>query len=105
MKATMLSKKELDYLDHHLHNGLECTMNGLNNLLKEHRITLRQHDILMQQVIKRHLVLWRSFTNHLVQKTLCLLFAAIFGIMQIMGDNLDMRKPGRRRNETTEIDG
>lgn len=115
MKATMLSKSEMEYANYHLHDGLEKTVEGLNALLKINKINIEEHDQLMQQAIHRHLALWRAFTHKLVQKTLCLLFVSLFTYMQVNGEDLDMRRSsrtrttsrtsrsGRRRNESESI--
>ncbi len=106
MKAVMLSKKEIEYANYHLHDGLETTLAGLNQLLEAQLITLQEHDELMQKAINRHLKLWRAFTNTLVQKTVCIFFAALFVVMQVNGDDVQMRKPtrGRRRSELSITD-
>ena len=102
MKATMLSKKELDYLEHHLHKGLESTLRGLDIALQQKLITLSQHDKLMRAAIERHLTLWHQFTTKLMSKTVCLLFASLFTFLQVQGNDMELRRASRRRNETEQ---
>lgn len=101
MKATMLSKQEMDYAQYHLHDGLEKTVEGLNQLLKLQRISLAEHDELMQKAITRHLTLWRAFTSKLMTKSLSVLFAGLFLMMQISGDDLQMRRSSRTRTSNS----
>jgi hypothetical protein len=107
MKAVMLSKQEVDYVDYHLIDGLDARIKGIVQLQDSNLITLEESHELIVRASMEHVTLWRTFKMKLMAKALCVLFAAMFGYLQISGEDLDMRrssrKGGRRRSENENV--
>jgi hypothetical protein len=95
--ARILNRKPIDYLFDHVIDGFALTRKGLRQALDDKVITLEEYWQLVEANQDR--VLDRIKQFKIVNKLLSLLFACIFSYLQVNGDQLDMRRSGRRRNE------
>jgi hypothetical protein len=106
MKAVMLSKAKASHLFDHVLDGFEKSHQGIENAHnmglfsdKEELDLLRMNS---QRLIER-IREWKIINN-----ITCIFFAVVFALLQINGDQLELRKPGRtssgRRQEAERVD-
>lgn len=105
MKSKMMSKHQLEYLFDHILDGFKSSYNGIINLEHDHLVSDAEIEALLKKNSERLIDRIKEF--RLTEKLLCIFFAALFGYMQITGEDLEMRRTGRtargrRRHETEQ---
>lgn len=95
MKPTMLSRKNASYLFDHVLDGFHTTNQGLQQLKEKGMITTDEYTVLLEKNSSRLIERIREFK--VLNKLICVFFAALFTWMQICNDELDMRRPGSVR--------
>lgn len=104
MKPKMMSKDAMDQLFYHILDGFKSSYEGIYNLYDQKIITAAELAELLQKNSER--LITRIHEFKVGQKMLCVVFALLFGYLQIAGDDLEMRRgrrggrAGRRKGES-----
>jgi hypothetical protein len=105
MKPRMMSKAAMDLLFDHILDGFKSTYEGINHAVQQGVITEDDKLDLLKKNSER--LIRRIHEFKVGQKLICIFFALLLGYMQITGEDLEMRRSGRRssrsgrrRNET-----
>lgn len=98
----MMSREAMDQLFYHILDGFKSSYEGIYQLYDQKIISAAELADLLQKNSER--LITRIHEFKVGQKMLCVIFALLFGYLQITGDDLEMRRPGRarlgkRRNE------
>lgn len=104
MKEKMYSKQSNTYLHHHIIDGFAASHEGIKNLKNHGTIQEREYTELLEKNIDRLITRIKEF--RIAEKIVCILFAVLFGYLQIDGEDLDMRRSGRRgrrRDESEQV--
>lgn len=106
MKAVMLSKEKVNHLFHHIYGGFKSSYEGIEQARADALFSDKEELELLrlnsQRLIER-IREWKIINN-----ITCIFFAVVFALLQINGDQLELRKPGRtssgRRQEAERVD-
>ena len=95
----LLTKSRIDYLFHHILLGFESSNAHIEQAFLTGLIDKKEQQDLHAKNATRLIARIKDFK--LVNRIISLFFAALFTLMQVNGDDIEMRRPtGRRRNET-----
>lgn len=98
MKNANLSKQKTEYLFDHVLDGFKGSHEGIEQLRAKHIISDEEYTELLVKNSKRLIERIREFKIMFLEaakRATCIIFAMMFGYMQVNGDDLDMRKPSR----------
>lgn len=101
MKTKVITGQAVHLLFDHILDGFRASYEGIDKLMERGLITDKDKLELMKKNSER--LIQRIHEFKVGQKLLALFFAALFGYMQITGDDLEMRRArrstrtGRRR--------
>jgi hypothetical protein len=103
MKAHMLSKEKASYLWDHILAGFEKTHKGIEQLKSNpelYHVTDAEITEFMEKNSEQLIARIREFKA--MMNLTCWVFAMLFTVLQVKGEDLDMRRPGRggRRRDT-----
>jgi hypothetical protein len=93
MKPKMYSAEANSMLHHHIIDGFETSHKGIQILKKEGLIREEEYTLLLEKNIERLIDRVKEF--RLMERLVCIFFAALFTYMQIAADDLDMVRRGR----------
>jgi hypothetical protein len=93
MKPKMYSAQSNSLLHHHILDGFESSHKGIQTLKKEGLIQEEEYTFLLEKNIERLMERIKEF--RLMERLVCIFFAALFTYMQIAADDLDMVRRGR----------
>lgn len=99
MKPTMLSRERATYLFDHVLDGFESSHKGIEQLKKNNLIGDQEYTELLEKNTKRLIDRVKEFK--IVQRLVCLVFACMFTVIQVNGDDLEMRRSSRTRTRTS----
>lgn len=106
MKATMLSRKKVELLFHHILDGFRSSAEGLLFLKRDRLISDKEYIALLEK--NAHRLIERIDEFKLTNQILSVGFALLFTWMQVSDQGLDMRRSrrtrSRRRNETEQVE-
>lgn len=100
MKTTLtpqsqsVSKRSLDYLIDHILGGYRSSHEGIVYAKKKGLLTAEEVADLLAKNGER--LISRIIEFKIVERTMCIFFALLFGFMQITGNDLDMRRTRAR---------
>ena len=103
MKPTMLSKKNASYLFDHVLDGFRSSYEGIEKLKDSHLIDEKEFTELLEKNSDRLIQRIREFK--ILTGLISVFFSILFLYMQVMGDNLDMRRPARARTSSSRTSG
>lgn len=92
MKAKMLSKQAMDQL-HHIHTGFESSLGSIEQAYQQQLIDEKELTELLKKNSKRLIDRLKDFK--LAYRLTCFFFAALFVHLQVSGEDMDLRRPGR----------
>lgn len=95
MKPKMMSKHSLEYLFNHILDGFKTSHEGIAQLQQKHLVTDDEIHELIRKNSERLIDRIREF--RITEKLTCVFFAVLFGYMQIVNEDISMRKPARVR--------
>lgn len=98
MKNANLSKQKTEYLFHHVLDGFKGSYEGIEQLHDKHLISDEEYAAMLVKNSKRLIERIREFKAMFLEaakRTICILFAMLFGYMQVNGDDLEARRPQR----------
>jgi hypothetical protein len=101
IKEKMYSKQSHSMLHDHILDGFARTHEGIKNLKKTGHIKDSEYTELLEKNIDRLIQRIKEF--RIAEKMVCIFFAVLFGYLQVGGEDLEMRRSGRRgrrRNES-----
>jgi hypothetical protein len=105
MKATMLSRKKVELLFHHILDGFKSSAEGLLFLKRDHLIDEKEYIELLEK--NAHRLIERIEEFKMTNRIVAIGFAMLFTWMQVSDQGLDMRRTSRtrtrRRNETEQV--
>jgi hypothetical protein len=93
MKPRMMSKEAMDTLFFHILDGFKVSHEGIHQLFDKGIINHSERTELLEKNSER--LITRIHEFKLGHKLLCIFFAFLFGYMQIIGSDLEMRRTGR----------
>jgi len=99
MKPKMMSKNSLEYLFHHILDGFKTSHEGIAQLQQNKLVSDEEIHELIKKNSERLIDRIREF--RMTEKLLSVFFVALFGYMQITGEDLEMRRPARARTGKT----
>lgn len=94
----------MDQLFFHILDGFKSSYEGIHQLYDQKIISAQELAELLQKNSER--LITRIHEFKVGQKMLCIVFALLFGYLQISGDDLEMRRgrrggrSGRRKSES-----
>jgi hypothetical protein len=94
MRPTMLSGKNASYLFDHVLDGFKSSFEGIKKLKAEKLITDDEYIELLTKNSTRLVERVREFK--FVNKMMCIFYALAFLLLQVNGDDLDMRRTSAR---------
>lgn len=83
----------------HILDGFKTSHEGIAQLEQNRLVSDEEIHELIRKNSERLIDRIREF--RLTEKLMSIFFAALFGYMQVTGDDLEMRKPGRVRTSTS----
>jgi hypothetical protein len=105
MKPRMMSKPAMDHLFDHVLDGHAKTFEGINNLKDLQLIDEQGYIDLLKKNSERLIARIHEFK--IIHRIVSILFACLFGYMQMGCEDLEMRRARRmrtrRRNETENL--
>ena len=108
MKAVMLSKKKVDDLFHHVFGGFKSSYEGIEQARDCNAIKTDQEELELLRKNSQRLI-DRIREWQIINNITCIFFALMFALMQVNGDQLELRRPGRtrsgRRQEVERVGG
>lgn len=99
MKQSMLSKKNSSYLFDHVLDGFRSSYEGIEQLKQQHLISEDEYVDLLKKNSSRLIDRIKEFKVHM--KLVSLFFAVQFAMLQVNGDDLDMRRTSRTRTSSS----
>lgn len=97
----MLSATALNELFHHIIDGFKTSHQGIIELEKKHILTDDEAHALLVKNSERLIERVNEFK--LLQKIVSLIFACTFTLMQVNGDDLQMRRSSRTRSTLLSV--
>jgi hypothetical protein len=94
MKPRMMSKNNMDYLFDHILGGFEKSHEGIHNLKQQGLVDDQVIKDLLDKNSKRLIDRIKEFK--ITQKLTCIVFAFMFGYMQISGDDIERARRSRK---------
>lgn len=90
-----LKPQSIHYLFDHILDGYKSSYEGIIQLKERRMITDQELTELLTKNSER--LIRRIIEFKLMERLLCVFFAALFGLMQVISGDLEMRKAGRIR--------
>ena len=105
MRSTILTKRKIEHLFHHILDGFKSSAEGLKFLRRDGIIQDPEYLELLEKNADRLIERINEFK--IIHKLTSVFFAGLFTWCQVGGEDLDMRRASRtrtrRRNETEQV--
>jgi hypothetical protein len=98
VKATILTKRKIEYLFDHILDGFKSSHQGAQYIRRDGIINDQEYKEILEKNSER--LIQRIHEFKITHKLLSIGFAIMFTWMQVSGDDIDMRRSSRTRTNS-----